>query len=258
AEVQLLPQLDLDPHRPLLQEHHRLSEAPATACGHILMSKQKYYAVHNGRQGTKIYTTWEETKANVSRFSGAIHKSFRSLPEARAWLLGVADAAAADAAPLYGYPGAPPPPESEPATQQEPPTQAGASQIPVSASGPPVKYEEMDDEWPDEEFFQEQSTMDIDGPTAVASQLPFPGEVEMKEVDDSMQIEALEATAVAAAPPPPPPEIKLSPDQQRVLDMVKQGKSVFFTGSAGAFRLRKACMGRAVHRRPQERASLCS
>lgn len=111
------------------------------------MTKQKFYAVHNGRGGTQIYTTWEEVRrksfdartgawferhitngqrtstdkskrmlesythattalliivtCQVSRFSGAIHKSFRSLPEARAWLLGVADAAAADASPLY-------------------------------------------------------------------------------------------------------------------------------------------------------------
>lgn len=41
------------------------------------------------------------TFGQVSRYSGAIHKSFRSLPEARAWLLGVADAAAADVAPAY-------------------------------------------------------------------------------------------------------------------------------------------------------------
>ncbi|KAI0359030.1 hypothetical protein OH77DRAFT_1395896 [Trametes cingulata] len=104
------------------------------------MSKQKFYAVHNGRQGTKIYTTWEEVR----------------------------------------------------------------------------------------------SSMDIDGPTAVATQPPPLEEVQMKEVDESMEIEALEATAAAAAAAaPPPPEIQLSSDQQRVLDMVKRGESVFFTGSAG-------------------------
>ncbi|KAI8995452.1 hypothetical protein BD414DRAFT_513230 [Trametes punicea] len=120
------------------------------------MTKQKYYAVHNGRQGTQIYTTWEE----VSRYSGAIHKSFRTLPEARAWLLGVADAAVSDATPPYSF-------------QQAPP------------------------------------------------------EVEN---DASMQIDHPPESAI-----PPAEEIKLSPEQQQVMDMVKRGESVFFTGSAGMY-----------------------
>ncbi|KAI0828261.1 hypothetical protein BC628DRAFT_106500 [Trametes gibbosa] len=99
------------------------------------MKRQKYYAVHNGRNGTGIYTTWEETKANRCD-----SQSFRSLPEARAWLLGVADAAAADVAPAYTDPGAP---SQQPSTSQlEPPTQQGASQIPLSR----VKQEEIE-EW---------------------------------------------------------------------------------------------------------------
>lgn len=34
-------------------------------------------------------------------------------------------------------------------------------------------------------------------------------------------------------PPESPPKIALSRDQQRILDYVKQGRNVFFTGSAG-------------------------
>ncbi|EIW64956.1 uncharacterized protein TRAVEDRAFT_108798 [Trametes versicolor FP-101664 SS1] len=124
------------------------------------MTKQKFYAVHNGRGGTQIYTTWEE----VSRFSGAIHKSFRSLPEARAWLLG---------------------------------------------------------------FFHD--AMDVD--TTLVNTQPPPA----KSQQDAVMPDATPAPAVPAPAPPPAQEIQLSPDQQRVLDMVKRGESVFFTGSAGMY-----------------------
>lgn len=182
----------------------------------------------------------------VSRFSGAIHKSFRSLPEARAWLLGVADASVADVTPPYTCklhsstlthqdrllksrpdPGAPRASGRLVDSQQEPPTQQGASQIPY----PRVKQEETD-EWPDEEFFED--AMDVDT-TLVNTQQPLP-----KSQQDAPMYDALSAPTVPApvAPVPPPlpaQEIQLSPDQQKVLDMVRAGKSVFFTGSAGVY-----------------------
>ncbi|KAH9891032.1 PIF1-like helicase-domain-containing protein [Cubamyces lactineus] len=102
------------------------------------MSKQKYYAVHNGRQGTQIYTSWEEVE--------------------------------------------------------------------------------------DMSIAHSQHAMVIDGPTAMSTQPPPStafGDFRMN-VDAPAQPEL-----------PPPQEIQLSPEQQHVLDMVKQGKSVFFTGSAG-------------------------
>ncbi|KAI0639044.1 hypothetical protein C8Q77DRAFT_27635 [Trametes polyzona] len=192
------------------------------------MTKHKYYAVHNGREGTKIYTTWEETKANTSRFSGAIHKSFRSLPEARAWLLGVADAAAADASPSYTYPGTQ---SGLPlASQPEPMTQEGASQIPV----PPILVkEEQVDEWPDEEFFHDN--MEVDDRTLVDIPRPAPQSQRDVPMSEPTQPTAKPPIPIPVPPsvPGPAPEIKLSADQQRVLDMVKRGDSVFFTGSAG-------------------------
>jgi ATP-dependent DNA helicase PIF1 len=49
-------------------------------------SKNKYYAVKLGREGPKIYNTWDECNTNVSRYPGAIHKSFTSLTQAEEWL----------------------------------------------------------------------------------------------------------------------------------------------------------------------------
>lgn len=45
----------------------------------------KYYAAI-GREGPKIYTTWEATQKNVSGFSGARHKSFARQEEAQNWI----------------------------------------------------------------------------------------------------------------------------------------------------------------------------
>ncbi len=45
------------------------------------MAKQKYYAVREGRK-TGIFTSWNECKALVMGFKGAIYKSFESLEEA--------------------------------------------------------------------------------------------------------------------------------------------------------------------------------
>ncbi|CDO75871.1 hypothetical protein BN946_scf184672.g4 [Trametes cinnabarina] len=67
--------------------------------------------------------------------------------------------------------------------------------------------------------------MDVDGPPSrVATQVPPPAFADAAAIE----IEAPETTARE-----PAQEIKLSPEQQEVLDMVKRGKSVFFTGSAG-------------------------
>ena len=42
----------------------------------------KYYAVKNGRK-PGIYKTWDECKAMVDKFPGAVYKSFKTLGEAK-------------------------------------------------------------------------------------------------------------------------------------------------------------------------------
>lgn len=54
---------------------------------------KKYYAVAFGKEGSGIYTNWDETEANVNGVSGVKYKSFPGLKQAREFLLekGVGD-----------------------------------------------------------------------------------------------------------------------------------------------------------------------
>ncbi|MBO4591171.1 MAG: ribonuclease H family protein [Eubacterium sp.] len=49
------------------------------------MAAKKYYAVREGRV-PGIYNTWDECKANVTGFSGAVYKSFTTIEEAKAFM----------------------------------------------------------------------------------------------------------------------------------------------------------------------------
>ena len=46
---------------------------------------KKYYAVKVGEK-TGIYETWEECKANVDGYPGALYKSFKNISDAYAYL----------------------------------------------------------------------------------------------------------------------------------------------------------------------------
>lgn len=52
---------------------------------HGLQMADKYYAVKTGLK-TGIFRTWEECRASVSGYSGAVYKSFKTLQEARDYL----------------------------------------------------------------------------------------------------------------------------------------------------------------------------
>ena len=43
---------------------------------------QKFYAVRKGRQ-TGLFTKWDDCKAQVQGYSGAVYKSFATLTEAQ-------------------------------------------------------------------------------------------------------------------------------------------------------------------------------
>ncbi|KAH8835850.1 PIF1-like helicase-domain-containing protein [Flagelloscypha sp. PMI_526] len=50
------------------------------------MPKAKWYAVRKGREGPKIYDSWEQCRAATSRYPAAIHKSFTAKSEAEKWI----------------------------------------------------------------------------------------------------------------------------------------------------------------------------
>lgn len=51
------------------------------------MAAKKYYAVKNGRK-TGIFTSWDECKKQIDKFSGAIYKSFLTEQEAKQYIEG--------------------------------------------------------------------------------------------------------------------------------------------------------------------------
>lgn len=149
--------------------------------------KRKYYAVKIGAQGPKIYDTWEECKENVSRYPGAIHKSFTTLKAAEAWLEPIFNAFTKNSVPnvrcaklkqeveiIEIFDSPPPSPPLPPAMSVNP---INPMPVPVEVPGAP--------------------------PTA------------------------------PAAPPTAPSAVELSPEQRDILEKVKDGRNVFFTGSAG-------------------------
>ncbi len=56
---------------------------------------QKFYAVKQGRK-TGLFTTWDDCKAQVQGYSGAIYKSFPTLQEAQQYLWGDGSSNAAE------------------------------------------------------------------------------------------------------------------------------------------------------------------
>ncbi|CCM00349.1 uncharacterized protein FIBRA_02379 [Fibroporia radiculosa] len=136
-------------------------------------AKNKFYAVRKGRQGPQIYVSWEETKTNVARYPGAVHKSFTSLSQAQEWL---------------------------------------AEALPTNTLAGELSRATME-------------AMDVDSvPTQTR-----------RVVKSTITSSGRVPTPAPALGNPPNTEntVQLSPEQKAVLELVKEGKNVFFTGSAG-------------------------
>jgi ribonuclease HI len=50
------------------------------------MPEQKFYAVAVGRDGPRIYSTWNEARSATQAFAGQLHKSFSTRSDAESWL----------------------------------------------------------------------------------------------------------------------------------------------------------------------------
>ncbi|KAL4268423.1 ATP-dependent DNA helicase PIF1 [Pleurotus pulmonarius] len=143
------------------------------------MPKVKFYAVKVGREGPKIYESWNDCKTNTAGFPGSTHKSFASRREAEDWLkIPVPYAQAA--------------PKTLSGTHRFHPITAGRRHL---GSMPPKA-------------------------TPSTSSAPHEGDG-FENGADFIPLE------------PQTPNVKLSPEQAAVLNTVKNGKSIFFTGSAG-------------------------
>ncbi|THH12878.1 hypothetical protein EW146_g7285 [Bondarzewia mesenterica] len=158
-------------------------------------SKRKYYAVKVGAEGPRVYDSWDECKENVghrrfanilsklklnqvSRYPGAVHKSFATLRAAQNWLA--------------------------------PALQAYNAAMPVKTE--PVEIIEIEDTPPSSPLLR--PTQNAPQPKEEPGTPAFP------------DLGALDAT-------PPKQDVKLSPEQEEILAMVRSIKNVFFTGSAG-------------------------
>ncbi|KAH9044702.1 PIF1-like helicase-domain-containing protein [Lactarius pseudohatsudake] len=130
-------------------------------------TKKSYYAVKKGRDGPKVYGSWEECRMTVTRYPRAEFRKFRSLADAEAWILPALMSLC---------------PPAEQSTQE--------STQPISAEA---------------------------GPLNVATSC---GE----------DVTGADTTGDAATKPP---AVVLTEEQINVLEKVKKGGNVFFTGSAG-------------------------
>ncbi|KAI0803018.1 hypothetical protein BC629DRAFT_89830 [Irpex lacteus] len=167
-------------------------------------ARKKWYAVRKGWDGPRIYSTWEE----VSRFPGAEFKSFTSEAQAEAWLqAGVGMSYNAESSQSSN--GTTPP--ATPSTSQESVASSSAPII-VPNQGPPLL-----------------------GPVPSAdSHTSDPSDDSGSDSDMDTEVPGVPAVPPEGpAKPPTEPAVKLSAEQQHVLDLVQSRKSVFFTGSAG-------------------------
>ncbi|KAA1468462.1 hypothetical protein DENSPDRAFT_466766 [Dentipellis sp. KUC8613] len=158
--------------------------------------RKKYYAVKIGREGPRIYETWDECRENVSRHPGAIHKSFTSKIAAEQWL-----------APALSRLGS---------SSQET-DDSNAAEL-TSQDG---------------ESIYEDACQSLTG-------TPGPSSQPMDVSDSSVPKDAVLPTASLEPPAtadPEPEEIVLSSEQKAILELVKSGKNVFFTGSAGVLNM---------------------
>ncbi|KAL1670800.1 hypothetical protein GGF50DRAFT_93791, partial [Schizophyllum commune] len=194
------------------------------------VATQKYYAVLNGRRGPRIYHTIDEYREALDGLSGAVGKKFYSLEKAEEWLRNPDSGRKKskknsksrrrypDSSTLWTeFDGDPKPGSSkadaavqvitaDACVQTDEPFECEAPPVRIRGSPPPLPTPRGS---PEREY-----------PTPAASLPP--------ELANARPDEVAAANLPAAAN-----AIELSPEQRLVLDMVKTGKNVFFTGPAG-------------------------
>ncbi|KAI9462362.1 PIF1-like helicase-domain-containing protein [Lactarius psammicola] len=129
------------------------------------MAKKSYYAVKKGREGPKVYESWEECRMTVTRYPRAEFKKFRSLAAAEAWILPALLSLC--------------PPADQPTQEPTQPAEPGPLNVATSCG------------------------------------------------EDIIGVDTTEDVTIKL------PDVVLTEEQTNVLERVKKGGNVFFTGSAG-------------------------
>lgn len=178
-----------------------------------MVAKHKFWAVRVGREGPKIYTSWEECKKNVDKYPSAKQKGFPTRGLAKEYI----------------------------ASFLKTPSSPSTSKTPVA------KHEII---YIDSDSDSDDQIIEIPKPPSSTKKSArkrkrLRVEPQLDDDDSDLEIQLLNGPfpdKVSQAPfepkaGPSTPDgssaIYLSPEQQHVLNLVKTGRSVFFTGSAG-------------------------
>ncbi|KAG7450177.1 uncharacterized protein BT62DRAFT_495462 [Guyanagaster necrorhizus] len=170
-----------------------------------MVAKTKFWAVRVGREGPKIYTSWDECEKNVSRYPKAKQKGFATRTLAEEYIAPFLRASS---------------------------SQAGSK---TRLTEPEIIYIDSDSD-SDVQIVEKPKPSSAKKPASKRKRL----HIELDFDDDSdLEIQLLGgpfSSKMSKGPPEPnegPSTICLSPEQQHVMNLVKEGRSVFFTGSAG-------------------------
>ncbi|GJE87831.1 ATP-dependent DNA helicase PIF1 [Phanerochaete sordida] len=185
--------------------------------------RKNFYAVRSGREGPKIYASWDECRGVTHGFSGASFKGFYSRREAEQWL-----------GPLVPVPDIPhdvwhPFRPDGPGTSRKA-RYRNRNPVERSPYARPVKLEPAQSEIP-EAFAHSLWDSMLPKAETESDTLVTPANNSTLPVFRSSSPDNLSGQSEDDTPPEP--AIELSPEQQEVLDAVKAGRSIFFTGSAG-------------------------
>ncbi|KIJ45717.1 hypothetical protein M422DRAFT_29798 [Sphaerobolus stellatus SS14] len=168
------------------------------------MAKPKFYAVRHGRDGPKIYSTWSECEKAVKGLPGARHKSFPTMQTAQNWLdedSNMREDRGHDDGTNNAW--------SAAATYEY-----GVQRLPTPVTPPPVTPPPVHIPL-DEPFTADYILLP---PTPAVIRRP-----QSHEEPVPTSISNNNNTVV------------LSEEQEHILNLVKEGKNVFFTGSAGLY-----------------------
>jgi ATP-dependent DNA helicase PIF1 len=193
-------------------QHNPLEIASSPEPEKVGKSKKKmlkYYAVAVGHV-TGVYGNWDDVQLQVRGYSGAKHKSFRTGPEAKAWLeeYQITSCPTFDACTGFAT------------INPERSTNTHQNSALIRPSSSPRFTEELYPQSSQHGRATDSSKMGHPPMADVNEGRPFSSTAQVATMPKVNEI-SLE------------PEPVLKPEQQKVVDLILEGHNVFYTGSAG-------------------------